>query len=116
VTIAHLRTGEATTGVDGPDEAAAAGLRIESVSPNPSPGAARIAFVTPQDGPTRISVHDASGRRVAVLADHAWAAAGHDVVFWDGRDERGKRVGTGVYFVRLHAQHGTESKKLLIEK
>ena len=91
--MAHFRTGEGTTGVED-DIAPVAdlqGARIESLSPNPSPGATRIVFVTPQGGfsealngspAPRITVHDAAGRRVTTLSNDRWSRTGQHVVLW----------------------------------
>ncbi len=50
-------------------------------------------------GQTRVTLHDAAGRRLRILRD-APTAAGHHTLVWDGRDDRGEPVAAGVYFVR----------------
>ncbi len=49
-----------------------------------------------------IAVFDLTGRRVRTLLDGPQAAGAH-VVGWDGRDEKGHRVVSGVYFYRMEA-------------
>jgi flagellar hook assembly protein FlgD len=59
-------------------------------------------------------VHDVAGRLVRVLFDGVRAAGAYEVP-WDGRDEAGEKVGSGVYFVRVSSAHWTaESKVALI--
>ena len=45
-------------------------------------------------------VHDISGRLVRRLADRRFAAGEHDL-FWDGRDDGGRPVARGLYFVQV---------------
>ncbi len=33
---------------------------------------------------------------------------------WDGRDNRGKRVSSGIYFVRLEHSHGTDTERMVL--
>jgi hypothetical protein len=58
-------------------------------------------------GPVRIEVFNVQGRRVRVLADR-FLDAGEFDIRWDGRDDRGVSVATGVYFYRVTAP-GVES-------
>ncbi len=46
----------------------------------------------------RLAVHDASGRRIRVLADGR-LGPGVTRLTWDGRDDRGRRVGSGIYWL-----------------
>jgi flagellar hook assembly protein FlgD len=51
---------------------------------------------------TSIVVCDVMGRRVRALIDRLMAAGSTDVT-WDGRDQSGIAVGTGMYFARMLA-------------
>lgn len=68
--------------------------------PNPSAERTRIGFGLPRRAHARLDVVDLAGRRVATLVD-AWVEAGWQEAVWDGRDVRGGRAGSGVYFCRL---------------
>ena len=48
----------------------------------------------------RIAIYDVSGRVVRVLLDRS-VAAGRHTLTWDGRDEQGRHVPSGIYFTRL---------------
>jgi len=50
-----------------------------------------------------LAVYDVRGRKVRSLVSRP-EAAGLREVRWDGRDDRGQRVASGVYFVRLRAE------------
>jgi subtilisin family serine protease len=71
-----------------------------AVSPNPSSASTKIRFTLPAGGRTRLVVYDVAGRRVRELLDESLAAGPH-VVSWDGRDDRGVRVGASIYLARL---------------
>ena len=71
---------------------------------NPFRGSAAVALALPSAGEARLDVFSVSGRRVATIR-HISSEAGVSNVTWDGRDEDGRRVGPGVYFLKL-SQHG----------
>jgi flagellar hook assembly protein FlgD len=65
-----------------------------------------VAFTLGRARPITLAVYDLKGRRVRELARGTWSADRH-VVTWNGRDNRGRELASGVYFVRLTA--GAES-------
>ena len=64
-----------------------------------------------------ISIFDVAGRRVRTLVrgEHAVAHRAYEVV-WDGRDDAGGRLASGVYYYVLDADAGQERRKLLLLK
>jgi hypothetical protein len=72
-----------------------------SSRPNPfgSPGTS-IEFRIPVSANVVLDVFDVAGQRVRRLADER-APQGPHAMFWDGRDDSGKRLGTGVYFIKI---------------
>ncbi len=70
--------------------------------PNPFQHGARINFGLPRSARVQLAVFDAVGRQVRTLASGP-RAAGYHTVTWDGRDQRGRQLANGVYFVRLTA-------------
>lgn len=87
-------------------------LALELPAPNPSSGACRIRFTAPAGAPATLCVLDVGGRAVATLV-RKHPAAGTTEVSWDGLDARGRRVGAGVYFIRLDAGGETRTTKLV---
>jgi hypothetical protein len=83
-------------------------LRL-SLSPNPAPTAASIAYSLPQSGNVRLEVLDVSGRRVALLADGEQVAGAH-TLRWAPSGARG----AGLYFVRLTTRNGVSTSKLAV--
>jgi hypothetical protein len=68
--------------------------------PNPTRGDIVVGYALPRAGRAQITIHDVTGRTVAVLGESAEAAGSHRAT-WDGRGPRGRPVPAGLYFVRL---------------
>ena len=68
--------------------------------PNPAASAARLAFNLPTPGHVTLRVYGLRGELVRTLVDGD-RSSGAQSVTWDGRDEGGNAVSTGVYLVRL---------------
>lgn len=83
--------------------------------PNPATGSAEIGYHL--SGPSRISlaVYDVLGRRVRSLVEGSRLGGAYSEV-WDGRDECGLRVRSGVYFVRLQAGGVSAVQKLVLSR
>lgn len=84
---------------DGP---APARFALHPAAPNPFNPATTIAFDLAAPSPVRLAVHDAAGRVVRRLLGETLPAGRH-AVRWDGRDDRGRPLASGVYYCRLHA-------------
>jgi len=87
-----------------PAAAAPSALRL-AVFPNPSGASATVTFDLPRDGAVTLDVLDVTGRRVRRLLAAERPAGRHGVV-WNGRDERGRLAGNGVYFLRARTADG----------
>lgn len=87
-----------TTFVGIPDETLASEVRIDGVNPTPFTGSTTISFNAPAGRNVTAAVYDASGRLVRRIRGAA-GADGRGTVAWDGTDERGVPVASGVYFV-----------------
>ncbi|MEJ2721389.1 MAG: T9SS type A sorting domain-containing protein [bacterium] len=83
--------------------------------PNPFNPETTIPFSVARAGRTTISIYDPAGRRVRLLIDQYYASGAH-VVGWDGRDDAGGRVASGVYFVKLETGGYTVARKLVVLK
>lgn len=84
-----------------------AGVEPQDVSlappyPNPFNASVAITFQVRRPGTCRLAVFDSNGQRVRSLLDGSLAAGEHRAS-WDGRDDDGNAVASGVYFARLHA-------------
>lgn len=83
---------------------AAVGLRVSGLEPNPFNPQATLRFTLAEPGPVTVVVYDARGRQVRHLADGIAMEAGDRSLVWDGRDDAGMAVSSGVYlFAVRHA-------------
>lgn len=101
------------TGTPLPDVAQA--LRLEPAFPNPFNPATTLRFSLPRAGFARLAVHDLRGRVVRTLLA-AEAPAGPFELRWDGTDDRGRGVASGVYIARLQALGEQQQRKLVLSK
>lgn len=75
-------------------------LALRHVYPNPFNPAATISFSLAADGPVELSIYDVNGRLVRALLRGPLPAGEHDVR-WNGEDEHGSEVASGIYLLRL---------------
>lgn len=71
-----------------------------SAFPNPTRGDVELRFALPRSAASRVEIYDSAGRRVRGLRD-AGVGAGVQSVFWEGRNDRGALVPSGIYFARV---------------
>jgi hypothetical protein len=85
--------------------------------PNPFNPVTRIAYWVPEGSVQEVElvVYDVRGARVRGLVSGP-VASGKHVVEWDGRNDGGQTVSSGVYFYRLVEAGFTDTKKMLLIK
>ncbi len=95
------------------DDAPHTTLSLATASPNPAPFRTTLRFTLPQAGPATLRVYDLSGRFVRTLSDGIRGAGRHSVE-WNGRDESGRIVAVGPYFVRLASGGHEVARKVML--
>ncbi len=113
--VIRVETGE--VGSEGADHGIPASFFLAQNSPNPFNPSTRIIWGIPADyrGAASVTIHDMRGRLVRVL--HAGAAeAGTYNLEWNGRDESGNTVSSGVYIIRLQTDVYQASRRMLLLK
>ena len=84
--------------------------------PNPFSGETSILCYLPRDCHIELGIYDVAGRLVRGLC-HGVQHRGPQRFLWDGRDERGIRMTSGIYFYRLESTDGSViARKMLILK
>lgn len=88
------------------------GLSIGPVYPNPFSDKVKISFTVPEDGMVRIRIYTANAQLIRTLI---WGTqfAGKNVVIWDGLNESGYPVNTGMYICQMEYSDKRLSKKIL---
>ncbi len=81
--------------------------------PNPFNPATFIEYSLGTSSPMSLAIFDAAGRLVRVLAE-GWREAGRYTVFWDGRNDRGDSLPSGVYFCRLTAGGDHQTRPMML--
>jgi len=79
-----------------------AGLALAASEPNPFTTSTMIHLTVPSGGRVRLAILDATGRQVRVLRDGDLPAGSHAVA-WDGRDDSGAPLPSGLYFELVQA-------------
>jgi hypothetical protein len=92
-----------------------AALALYQNVPNPFNPATSISFVLPGRSRAMLVVYDVAGRHVKTLLDTVVEGGPREAV-WDGTDERGNRVSSGIYFYRLQVGERTLVKRMLLLK
>jgi hypothetical protein len=95
------------------EDAPTAGVVLGQNSPNPFNPITAIRYQLSAPGRVTLRVYDSRGRLLRTLVDGSRAAGPHSVE-WDGRDRRGRRAASGVYFYRLDTGRSVLSKKMVL--
>ncbi|RJR29141.1 MAG: T9SS C-terminal target domain-containing protein [Candidatus Latescibacterota bacterium] len=91
----------------------AARFALEQNVPNPFNPSTRLRFSLAEAGHVRLVVYDVLGRRVRTLLDRS-LPADHYEIAWDGRNNDGVRVASGVYFCRLESGKSKATRKMVL--
>lgn len=89
--------------------------RMLRAHPNPFNPSTTIHFSLAEDSPVQVHVYDLSGRKVVTLWDGHQVAGEHELI-WNGRDQNGHALASGVYFLRFTAMDFSQSQKLILLK
>lgn len=83
--------------------------------PNPFNPETTISFSVPVSGPTTLKVYNLKGQVIRTLVNDAREAGRHSVV-WNGKDDNGNSVSSGMYFFRVHNDGKHVTRKMLLSK
>lgn len=83
--------------------------------PNPFNPTTTINYQIAKNGDVKLVVYDVLGQVVKTLVNEA-KVRGKYTATWNGRDNAGKAVGTGVYFIRMNAPDYEKTGKMLLLK
>jgi hypothetical protein len=83
--------------------------------PNPFNPETIIEFKVPERGAVILDIYNALGQKIRSLVDDI-RQAGTYRVFWDGTDDFGNRVATGIYLYQLRGQNVQITKKMILVK
>ena len=90
-------------------------LDLSQNYPNPFNPATQISYSLPKNCNVIIVIYNVLGQKVKTLVDE-FQTAGYKTVHWDGKDDQGNEVASGVYFYKLKAGDFSETKKMILMK
>jgi len=82
--------------------------------PNPFNPVTTIRYGLPKDARVTVKVYNILGEEVVTLVDDERKTAGFHVAIWDGRNQEGRSVASGVYVYRLSAGSFSNTKKMAL--
>ena len=74
-----------------------------------------MSFTLPKNVKVNVSIFNIKGQKVTTLKSEYMTAGDHSVV-WNGNDETGKMVSSGVFFYKVETNHETVTGKMLLLK
>jgi len=97
-------------------ETPVAAFALHGAAPNPFNPSTTISFDLPAAFPVSLRIYDAAGRLVRTLLANDPGSAGRNEVVWNGRDDGGKQVASGVYLYRLETPtHGDVGRMTMVK-
>jgi hypothetical protein len=102
---------ENTTNTSSPNK-----FELSQNYPNPFNPSTTISYQLSRSGKVQIAIFSATGQLIRLLIDEQVSAGSHEAI-WNGNDDSGKFVSSGVYFYQLKIDGSSEqTKKMLLLK
>jgi flagellar hook assembly protein FlgD len=80
--------------------------------PNPFNPETVIKYALPEDCHVELSIYNILGQKVKTLVDQ-YQNAGYKTVHWNGKDDQGNELASGVYFYKIKTPKYSETKKMV---
>jgi len=101
--------------IESSQEALPDGFVLHQNYPNPFNPQTTVAFDLARSGDVELAVFNVLGRKVKTVFDGK-LLKGHHEFDWDGTNDAGTSIASGVYFYRLQTSSGTKARKMLLLK
>ena len=88
---------------------------LEQNYPNPFNPETKISYRLPENGFISLTIHDLLGRKIKTLVSD-YQQAGQYSVTWNGKDEAGNSLASGIYLYTLKTGNILQSKKMILMK
>ncbi|MCI0690997.1 choice-of-anchor D domain-containing protein [candidate division KSB1 bacterium] len=111
VGTAAFTQGRTTTLQDLPNE-----FQLHPNYPNPFNNETILSFSLPQAAPVWLKIFDIMGRQVSVLSDGRVWGKGRHYLQWEGDDQNGVKIGSGVYILSLQAGDFKMQRRITLVK
>ncbi|MCK4304670.1 MAG: T9SS type A sorting domain-containing protein [Candidatus Eisenbacteria sp.] len=101
---------------DGQIDSRPLAIQLHQGHPNPFDACTTVRYELSYPCAVSISIHDVSGQLVRTLLANGQRKAGAHSVRWDGTDEQGRAVDSGVYLCRLRGSEAQKTKRMILLK
>jgi hypothetical protein len=81
--------------------------------PNPFRNKVTIRFALPKKTNVELNIYNIAGMKVRTLIRNEMEPGYHQVI-WNGKDDRGRRVSSGIYFYRLETKEWKKARKMIL--
>jgi len=81
--------------------------------PNPFNASTIISFNLPEPAPVVLEIYNLSGQLLRTIVE-GMGQAGNNQIIWDGLDEEGKGISSGIYFYKLNAGEWSQTRRMLL--
>jgi len=100
---------------DSPAEALPTEFSLSQNYPNPFNARTTIEYALPEAVQVRLAIYNSLGQMVRKLVDET-QSAGYKSATWDGTDEHGRAVGSGLYFYRMDAASHRMNGRMILQQ
>ncbi len=101
--------------VSAEDQLQSPAMLVSSNYPNPFNPSTTIRYNQKEANPVKVEIYNAKGQLVKVLVNEAKASGEHEIV-WNGTDDQGHSVASGVYLYKIQAGKYSNTKKMMLMK
>lgn len=91
-------------------------FKLSQNYPNPFNPSTKLQFAVSNAEKVKVEVYDIQGKLVRTLVDYELYQPGNYEVLWNGLDNRGSKVASGVYFAKMQAGKFLQTKKMVMAK
>ncbi len=100
---------------NGDNEISFTSAKLLSNYPNPFNPETKINYSLAKAGNAKLTIYNIKGQRIKTLVNDHVEAGEHSII-WNGKNEKGSDVASGVYLYRLNTADGVQNKKMLLLK
>jgi flagellar hook assembly protein FlgD len=97
------------------DQSSVISYQLEQNYPNPFNPSTTIRFSLREAGKVHLAIYNLQGREVRTLAASEMRAGVH-TLSWDGKDQHGHAVPSGVYFCKLRVNGFEDTRKMVMAR
>ena len=100
-------------GIEDVPQTQTSGFALFANYPNPFNPSTTIRYALPVSGAVDLTIFDQQGREVAKLVREK-QSAGHQEIVWNGLNQAGEAVSSGIYFYRLQSGSFSETRQMML--